>query len=139
MDGPRRSAGRSTGNGQAVILVVDDDSAVREVAARVLQRAGFHVLQAGEGSEALEVARAHSGRLDLLLTDVVMPGMNGRELGERLALERPDTRLLYMSAHTEDEVLVRGVRVAEMNFVYKPFTLEGLVQAVRRILSSERR
>lgn len=139
MDGPQRAAGRPTGNGPAVILVVDDDAAVRQVAARVLQRAGFHVLQAGEGLEALEVARAHAGRLDLLLTDVVMPGMNGRELGEQLALERPDTRLLYMSAHTEDEVFVRGVRVAEMNFVYKPFTLEGLVQAVRRALSPGRR
>src|SRR5688572_27395476 len=101
-----------------VILVVDDDQAVRQVAARVLQRAGYEVLQAGEGAEALRVAREHQGRLDLLLTDVVMPGMNGRELGERLAEERPETRLLYMSAYTEDEVILRGVRVAEVNFLY---------------------
>ncbi|MSR36094.1 MAG: response regulator [Gemmatimonadetes bacterium] len=80
--------------GATVILVVDDDAAVRQVAARVLQRVGYQVLQAGEGTEALNVARAYPGRLDLLLTDVVMPGMNGRELGERLSQERPDTRLL---------------------------------------------
>ena len=119
-----------------VILVVDDDPAVRQVAARVLQRAGYRVLQAGEGAEALDVARGYPGRLDLLLTDVVMPGMNGRELGERLAEERPDTRMLYMSAYTEDEVILRGVRVAEVNFLYKPFSLEGLTQAVRQILES---
>ena len=119
----------------AVILVVDDDEAVRQVAARVLKRVGYQVLQAGEGAEALRVAREHNGRLDLLLTDVVMPGMNGRELGERLAEERPETRLLYMSAYTEDEVILRGVRVAEVNFVYKPFSLEGLTEAVRQVLA----
>ena len=120
----------------AVILIVDDDAAVRQVAARVLQRAGYRVLQAGEGSEALRLAREHRGRLDLLLTDVVMPGMNGRELGERLAAERPETRLLYMSAYTEDEVILRGVRVAEVNFLFKPFSLEGLTNAVREVLAA---
>jgi two-component system cell cycle sensor histidine kinase/response regulator CckA len=119
-----------------VILVVDDDTAVRQVAARVLQRVGYRVLQAGEGAEALSVARAHPGRLDLLLTDVVMPGMNGRELGERLTEERPETRLLYMSAYTEDEVVLRGVRVADVAFVYKPFSLDGLADAVRQALSA---
>src|SRR5688572_1761791 len=91
----------------AVILVVDDDPGVREVAARVLRRAGYQVLQAAEGDEALEVARTHAGPLHLLLTDVVMPGMNGRELGQRMSEERPETRLLYMSAYTEDEVILR--------------------------------
>jgi two-component system cell cycle sensor histidine kinase/response regulator CckA len=118
-----------------VILVVDDDPAVRQVAARVLQRVGYHVLQAGEGAEALEVARSFPGTLDLLLTDVVMPGMNGRELGERMAAERPDTRLLYMSAYTADEIIVRGVRVAEVAFLHKPFSLDGLTAAVRNVLS----
>ena len=94
------------------------------------------MLQAGEGIEALRVAREHAGRLDLLLTDVVMPGMNGRELGERLAEERPETRLLYMSAYTEDEVILRGIRVAEVGFLYKPFSLDGLTDAVRQALSA---
>jgi two-component system cell cycle sensor histidine kinase/response regulator CckA len=119
----------------AIILVVDDDPAVLEVAARVLERAGYSVLQAANGLEAVAMARSHQGRLDLVLTDVVMPGMNGRELGELMGRERPETRLLYMSAYTEDEVILRGVSVAGMNFVYKPFTLDGLAEAVRRALS----
>jgi CheY-like chemotaxis protein len=118
-----------------VVLVVDDDPGVREIAARVLERAGYRVLQAAEGAEALEVARAHAGPLHLLLTDVVMPGMNGRELGVRMSEERPETRLLYMSAYTEDEVILRGVRVAEVSFLPKPFTLDGLENAVRTALA----
>jgi two-component system cell cycle sensor histidine kinase/response regulator CckA len=118
-----------------VVLVVDDDPAVLEVAARVLERAGYRVLQAGEGSEALRVARDHQGGIDLVLTDVVMPGMNGLELGERLARERPETRFLYMSAYTEDEALRYGVEVARTNFLGKPFSLEELAQAVRQALS----
>jgi CheY-like chemotaxis protein len=120
----------------AVVLVVDDDPGVRGVAARVLERAGYVVLQAGEGSEALELARAHEGPLHLLLTDVVMPGMSGRELGQRMRKERPETRLLYMSAYTEDEVILRGIRVAEVNFLSKPFSLDGLESAVRDALSA---
>ena len=120
----------------AVILVVDDDLAVRQVTARVLERAGYRVLQAGEGTEALRVAGEHDGPLDLLLTDVVMPGMNGRELGEKIAEVRPETRLLYMSAYTEDEVILRGIRVAEVVFLFKPFTLESLASAVKQALSA---
>ncbi len=121
--------------GPPVVLVVDDDPGVREVASKVLARAGYHVLQAGEGAEALRVARAHDGPLHLLLTDVVMPGMNGRELAERISEERPETRLLYMSAYTEDEVIRRGVQVAEVSFLFKPFSLDGLEGAVREALS----
>jgi two-component system cell cycle sensor histidine kinase/response regulator CckA len=123
------------GSTMPVILVVDDDPAVLEVAARVLERAGYEVLQAAEGAEALEVARAHEGRVDLVLTDVVMPGMSGRELGDRLTRERPGTRLLYMSAYTEDEAILRGVEIAGMNFLGKPFSLEGLADAVRQALA----
>ena len=101
------SAPEAVATAQAVILVVDDDAAVRQVTARVLEREGYRVLQAGEGAEALRVAREHSGPLDLLLTDVVMPGMNGRELGEKPAAVRPET----------------------------PFGLEGLASAVRDVLS----
>ena len=128
--------GSETAAANAVILVVDDDPGVREVAARVLERAGYRVLQAGEGDEALEIARAHAGPLHLLLTDVVMPGMNGRELGQRMSQERPETRLLYMSAYTEDDVILRGIRVAEVGFLAKPFSLDGLESAVKSALSA---
>ena len=120
----------------AVILVVDDDPAVRQVTARVLEREGYRVLQAGEGSEALSIARDRDVRLDLLLTDVVMPGMNGRELAEALVRLRPETRQLYMSVYTEDEVLRRGIAVAEVGFLFKPFSLEGLAAAVRQALAT---
>lgn len=120
-----------------VILVVDDDDAVGKVAARVLQRVGYRCCRRErESRPSRSRARTHAGRLDLLLTDVVIPGMNGRELGERLAVERPETRLLYMSAYTEDEVILRGVRVAEVGFLYKPFSLDGLTDAVRQALSA---
>jgi CheY-like chemotaxis protein len=132
---PPASGAEGAGSATTVILVVDDDPGVREIAARVLERAGYVVLQAAEGAEALQVARAHAGPLHLLLTDVVMPGMNGRELGKRMSEERPETRLLYMSAYTEDEVILRGVRVAEMSFLAKPFSLDGLESAVRNALA----
>jgi two-component system cell cycle sensor histidine kinase/response regulator CckA len=121
---------------RTVIMVVDDDAGVRQVAARVLERAGYRVLQAGEGDEALRVARTHPGPLHLVLTDVVMPGMNGRELGQRMREERPETRLLYMSAYTEDEVILRGLRVADVGFLAKPFSLDGLESAVKSALSA---
>lgn len=118
----------------AVILVVDDDAAVRQVTARVLEREGYRVLQAEGGREALSMAGDPSARLDLLLTDVVMPGMNGRELGEAMVRLRPGTRLLYMSGYPEDEILRRGIAVSEVAFLHKPFSLTGLTTAVRRAL-----
>ena len=128
------SDGHGPANG-CVVLIVDDDPAVLEVAAKVLERIGYEVLQAAEGAQALELLRSHTGRLDLVLTDVVMPGMGGRELGERIAQERPGTRLLYMSAYTEDEAMLYGVRVAGMNFLSKPFSLRALADAVRQALA----
>ena len=119
----------------ATILVVDDDPGVLEVAARVLERVGYRVIEATEPEEALRLARAHQGRLDLVLTDVVMPGMSGRELAERLARQRPETRVLFMSAYTEDEALLRGVQFNGTRFIEKPFSLEGLTQAVREALT----
>ncbi len=116
------------------ILLVDDDDAVRRVAAKVLGRAGYAVLEAEGGPTALEKARDHDGPIHLLLTDVVMPEMNGRQLSEALVQERPDTRVLFMSAYTEDEVILRGVSVAEVNFLAKPFTLDVLTGTVRTIL-----
>ena len=125
---------RSTLRG-AVVLIVDDDAAVLEVTKRVLERVGCYVLQAREPAAALQLARDHRGRLDLVLTDVTMSGMNGRELGERLAVERPDTRLLYMSAYAEDEAFRRGVAAKGRRFISKPFSLEGLALAVREALA----
>lgn len=122
-----------------VILVVDDDPAVLQVACKILQRGGYQVLRAASGPEALEVAESHEGRFDLLLTDIVMPVMNGRELGEALAARYPDVRILYMSAYTEDEVVLDGLKTSDVNFIPKPFTVEGLRDKVRLVLSDPSR
>ncbi len=118
------------------VLVVDDDPSVLRVASKVLVRAGYSVLEANGGREALDVAAGRGGELDLLLTDVVMPGMSGRELGEELVARYPGVRVLYMSAYTEDEVILQGVRVAEVDFISKPFTVDGLRAKVQEVLAA---
>ena len=131
--------GRSEGEEAELktVLVVDDDISVLRVAAKVLQRGGYNVLQAGSGNAALEVAEGAGGQIDLLLTDVVMPRMNGRELSEAILARYPHVRVLFMSAYTEDEVILQGVRVAEVNFINKPFTVDGLREKVRQVLEDE--
>lgn len=133
MEGGQEPTGEEDGGGgggRPTILVVDDDPAVRRVASKALRRAGYAVLEASSGEEALAAAGRRRGDIGLLLTDVVMPGMNGRELSERLHETHPHLPVLFMSAYAEDDVFLRGVRVARMNFIAKPFTLEGLVSAV---------
>lgn len=120
-------------NGE-LILVVDDDPAVLRMAAKVLRRGGYEVLEAGGGREALRIAEEHGGDIELLLTDVVMPEMGGREVSAALRARWPNVRVLFMSAYTEDEVILRGVRVAEVDFVSKPFTVDGLRTKVRELL-----
>lgn len=119
------------------ILVVDDDAAVRRVACKALRRAGYHVVEADGGREALRLARDYDDGIVLLLTDVVMPGMNGRELSERLRTEHPDLPVLFMSAYAEDEVFLQGVRVSRMHYLPKPFSLDDLVGAVGRLLGPD--
>lgn len=121
----------------STVLVVDDDLSVLRVAAKVLKRGGFDVLEAGSGDAALAVAEEVNGQIDLLLTDVVMPSMNGRELSQALVARYPDVRVLFMSAYTEDEVILQGVRVAEVNFINKPFSVEGLREKVRQVIAGE--
>ena len=117
-----------------VLLVVDDDPSVLQVASKVLKRGGYEVLGASGGAEALALAEAHAGQISLLLTDVVMPGMGGRELSENFRERHPSVRILFMSAYTEDEVILQGVRVAEVDFIPKPFTVQGLRDKVRQVL-----
>lgn len=125
------------GSRRARVLVVDDDDAVRAVACKVLRRSGYEVLEARGGYEALRIVREEKGDVDLLLTDVVMPELGGRELSERLLATYPDVRVLFMSAYTEDEVILQGVQVAEVNFLAKPFNLESLTRSVREVLEGD--
>jgi len=118
------------------ILLVEDEHQLRALAARILERAGYRVLTAGAGEEALEVCTGHSGRIHLLLTDLVMPGMNGRQLAERAATLRPDMRVLYMSGYTDDVIVRHGVVGQSAAFLQKPITTTALNEKVREVLDA---
>lgn len=122
------------GRGTETVLLVEDEPRVAALIASVLERAGYVVLQAMEGDRALEIVRAHTAPIDLLLTDVVMPGMNGRELAEHVRSLRRDIRVLYMSGYSDDAILRRGVETARVNFIQKPFSMEALTVRVRETL-----
>lgn len=116
------------------VLVVDDDSAVRDVVCRMLRRLGYHVLEASGGEEALARMRDGAGPIDLLLTDVVMPGMDGRRLSERARAEQPGLPVLFMSGYTDDTTLLAGVDASGLGFLAKPFELDALGRAVEEAL-----
>lgn len=118
------------------VLVVDDEPEVLALARDMLEAQGFAVLTAGGPEEALRLAEAHPDPIHVLLTDVVMPGLNGRELADRLRAIRPETKVVYMSGHSSEVVGDYGVRVPADSFVAKPFTMERLVGKVREKLGS---
>ncbi|HZW05292.1 MAG TPA: PAS domain S-box protein [Candidatus Nitrosotalea sp.] len=118
------------------VLVADDEAGVRKLASRILRTRGYSVLEAASGAEALVVARAWHGRIHLLVTDVVMPGMSGWELAKRLLDERPGIETLYISGHTENAVVQQGLVDQKVNFLQKPFAAGALVQKVRRLLDA---
>jgi signal transduction histidine kinase/ligand-binding sensor domain-containing protein/ActR/RegA family two-component response regulator len=122
--------------GSATVLLVEDEDAVRRLGSRVLTRAGYTVLTAPNGDAAIELAARIEGTIDLLMTDVVMPGMSGRELAERLMPLHPGMRLLYASGYTEDAIVRHGVSSQEMAFLEKPFTPNALLQKVRQVLDA---
>ncbi|MEW6281313.1 MAG: ATP-binding protein, partial [Candidatus Eremiobacterota bacterium] len=122
--------------GTGTILLVEDDPAVRKLVARVLTACGYRVLAAEQGEQALELAGRHEGAIDLLITDIVMPGMNGRQLSERLSRERPDLKTLFISGHTDDAIFLRGVACESVSFLRKPIHPGILATTVRELLSS---
>jgi PAS domain S-box-containing protein len=124
--------------GTETVLLVEDEEVVRNLARRILRDSGYDVIEAGSGEEALRLAGECLGRIDLLLTDVVMPGMNGRELADRLAQIRPGTRVVFMSGYTEDVILQRGVS-GDRAFLAKPFTPPMLARSVREALDAPTR
>ncbi|MDB4883789.1 MAG: Blue-light-activated protein, partial [Gemmatimonadetes bacterium] len=122
--------------GDSTVLLVEDEDAVRRLASRVLMRSGYNVLTASSGDAAIAVAANHVGTIDLLLTDVVMPGMSGRELAEYLLPRHAGMRLLYASGYTEDAIIRHGVSSLETAFLEKPFTPSELLRKVRQVLDA---
>jgi CheY-like chemotaxis protein len=120
--------------GVETILVVEDDSNLRELVARVLKKSGYEVHVAAGGADALIIAGDLLKPIDAVITDVVMPGMNGRELVEKLLEMRPGIASLLMSGYTDDEVLRRGVQQGDTAFLQKPFTPDQLARKVREVL-----
>jgi len=120
--------------GEETVLLTEDEDSVRTVATAALERRGYRVLAAADGESAIAISRAFPGRIDLLVTDVVMPGMNGRELAEQLEQTRPGMRVLFVSGYTDDAVLLKGVSLDERTFLQKPFTSLELAKRVRVVL-----
>jgi CheY-like chemotaxis protein len=119
------------------IMVVDDDRSVRQMTADVLRHAGYDVLVAASGADALTALRKHEGDVDLLLTDVQMQRMDGGELAEAVLAEHPQTKVLFMSGYTGGAALHDNVRDDGPDFIAKPFVSEQLLKKVKKLLKSE--
>jgi len=132
---PDRAPPARRGSRGGVVLVAEDDETLREMISGSLREAGFEVLGGASGVEALETARAYSGKIDLLLTDVLMPGMSGKQLAERLVTDRPSTAVLFMSGYAENIIAHHGVLEEGVDFLAKPFGPRRLVAAVDGVLS----
>ena len=132
------AAGRTAGLARETILLVEDEEFLRELMEEALADAGYMVLSAASGAEALEKARAHAATIHLTLTDVVMPGMSGRELVRNLDPLKPGVRALYMSGYEEDDILRRGLIDPGAPLMHKPFNTEILLEQVRTALTQPR-
>ena len=132
-EGMETTAAQPTARGRETVLVVEDNDMIRNLVGRILRGEGYTVLVAKHGPEALQVSRNQRGPIDLLLTDMMMPDMNGEQLAERLASSWPNLNLLYMSGYSSED-FASGRDRHEGNFLEKPFTTETLTAAVRRAL-----
>jgi PAS domain S-box-containing protein len=124
--------------GTETILLVEDEKSVRDLARRILERRGYNVLAASDGGEAIELVEREEQQIHLLLTDVIMPGLNGQDVAERVRALRPDIRVLFMSGYNEEAVLRDGVLAPGTAFIEKPFSPSTLLDRVRSILSADR-
>ncbi len=122
--------------GTETVLLVEDEESVLQLSKRILEQLGYAVLAAENPLDALELARSHSGRIDLLLTDVIMPGMNGKEFTEKLSAIKAGFRAIFMSGYTDDVIAQHGVLDEGVHFLQKPFSVQSLAAKVREVLDA---
>jgi CheY-like chemotaxis protein len=122
--------------GVETVLIAEDEPSVRALAARILRGRGYTVLEAANGKEALGVAEKYVGEIHLVLTDVVMPGISGRELVSRLEVIRPGIKSLYVSGYTDTAIVHNGMLDSGVAFLQKPFTVDDLTRKIREVLNS---
>lgn len=134
---PRRPVAAPHDRGSETILLVEDDDSVRVVARRVLAGCGYEVLEAAGGEQALGIAEAYQGPIHLVITDVVMPGMSGVEMVDRIVAARPDIGVLYVSGYRDDTIANHGMSGGEVHLLQKPFTVEAFTAKVRSILDGD--
>jgi CheY-like chemotaxis protein len=116
------------------VLLVEDDHQLRTVARTILTRNGYTVLEALTGGDAVQLCEKHPGRIDLLLTDVIMPRMSGREIANRVSELRPTTKVLFMSGYTEEAIVHHDILQPGVTLLQKPITPDGLLRKVREVL-----
>ena len=120
----------------ATVLVVEDEGEIRSLIREVLQIAGYRVLEASDGDEALKLADAHPGGLDLMVLDLKMPGLTTADLVGRVRSRRPDTRVLYISGQPHEDIVTQSGPLPPGAFLQKPFTVVSLTETVRRVLGA---
>ena len=120
--------------GTETVLIVEDEGILRNLCVQILERLGYKVLQARDGAKAIAEAQGYGDRIDLLLTDVVMPGMNGSELATQLVLHHPEMKVLFTSGYTEDVISHHGVLAEGVSFIGKPYTPSALARKVREVI-----
>ena len=119
------------------MLLVEDEEALRRLATEVLSRLGYRIIEAADGAQALAALERHTGRLDLVLTDVIMPGMNGRELSQAVVRVHPEAKVLFTSGYSENAIATQGALDAGIEFIAKPYTPRGLAEKIREVLARQ--
>lgn len=125
-------------SGTETVIICEDDSAVRDLTAQLLEDAGYSVLASQSAADALQLAARHSGPVHLLITDVIMPDMNGRKLSDALAAIRPTVRTLFVSGYTANVIAHHGVLEEHVEFLEKPYSRRQLLQRVRDVLDRQK-
>ena len=124
--------------GNEIILLVEDEPMILKMTGMMLERQGYTVLSAGTPAEAMVLAQSHPGHIHLLMTDVIMPEMNGRDLAAHLTSLYPDLKLLFMSGYTANVIAHQGILDKDLHFIHKPFSMKELAGKVRKILDANK-